>query len=109
MDIDSFSIPKSVLNDISKLKNTLSETERFVLLSGDSGSGRTSLCEHVVNDLDGKFTTVFIPCQGQMSLTQLRQLFLQQISPDGNYDTESPPLLRIYLTFLKRILVKTVF
>ncbi|MBR1611933.1 MAG: AAA family ATPase [Succinivibrio sp.] len=90
MDIDSFSIPKSVLNDISKLKNTLSETERFVLLSGDSGSGRTSLCEHVVNDLDGKFTTVFIPCQGQMSLTQLRQLFLQQISPDGNYDTESP-------------------
>ena len=41
MDIDSFSIPKSVLNDISKLKNTLSETERFVLLSGDSGSGRT--------------------------------------------------------------------
>ena len=90
MDIDSFSIPKSVLNDISKLKNTLSETERFVLLSGDSGSGRTSLCEHVVNDLDGKFTTVFIPCQGQMSLTQLRQLFLQQISPDGKYDTESP-------------------
>lgn len=90
MDIDSFSIPKSVLNDISKLKNTLSETERFVLLSGDSGSGRTSLCEHVVNDLDGKFTTVFIPCQGQMSLTQLRRLFLQQISPDGKYDTESP-------------------
>ena len=90
MDIDSFSIPKSLLNDISKLKNTLSETERFVLLSGDSGSGRTSLCEHVVNDLDGKFTTVFIPCQGQMSLTQLRQLFLQQISPDGKYDTESP-------------------
>ena len=90
MDIDSFSIPKSLLNDISKLKNTLSETERFVLLSGDSGSGRTSLCEHVVNDLDGKFTTVFIPCQGQMSLTQLRQLFLQQISPDGKYDTERP-------------------
>ncbi len=86
MEHQGFSIPNSQLQCVKDIHNEFIYGENFVLLSGNSGSGRTSLCEQVVSTLDNKFVTVFIPCQDQMSLEQLRQLFLQQVAPNDKWD-----------------------
>ena len=95
MSHQNFSLPSSMYDTIRNLEKELSSGENFVFLTGSAGSGRTSLCEHVVNLLDGNFTTVFIPCTKEMSLERLRQLFLQQLSPTEKWSDTEP----LYETF----------
>lgn len=64
----------------------LGKADVFVLLSGDSGSGRTAVCERVINFFDGKMRTVFLPCQEDMSVQNLREFFLQQLLPGEKWD-----------------------
>lgn len=58
----------------------------FVFLSGQSGSGRTSILEQILSRLEGRFLTVFIPCSSEMLPDQLRELFLQQLFPTQEFD-----------------------
>lgn len=97
MHHQGFSVPKSLLDCAQAIHDKFLYGENFVMLSGDSGSGRTSLCEQVVNELESKFLAVFIPCQDEMSQEQLRQLFLQQIAPNEKWDDTEP----LYQSFAK--------
>lgn len=90
MSHQNISIANSILDCAKKLQSEFSYGENFVFLTGVTGSGRTNMCEHVVNALESKFTTIFIPCQNQMSIEQLRQLFLQQIAPTEKWDETKP-------------------
>ncbi len=90
MSHQNISIANSMLDCAKKLQSEFSYGENFVFLTGVTGSGRTNMCEHVVNALESKFTTIFIPCQNQMSIEQLRQLFLQQIAPTEKWDETKP-------------------
>ena len=85
-DVSSLKIFSSQQGVCSSLVDTVLRNESFVLLTGDSGSGRTTMCEQVVDATDGKCFAVFIPCQHDMSLNMLRQLFLQQLLPNVSWD-----------------------
>ncbi len=85
-----YSFPKSFVKCAKALCEQISYGDKWIFLSGDSGSGRTSICEHVVNTLEGKFNTIFIPCKDDLSLVALRKLFLQQIAPNLSWDEHKP-------------------
>ncbi|MCI5577653.1 MAG: SPOR domain-containing protein [Succinivibrio sp.] len=85
-----YSFPKSFVKCAKSLCEQFSYGDKWIFLSGDSGSGRTSICEHVVNTLEGKFNTIFIPCKDDLSLVALRKLFLQQIAPNLSWDEHKP-------------------
>lgn len=78
--------PKSLSDFCLHLGNELRRGDHFIFISGDGGSGRTFVCEHVVNSLDGERHTVFIPCQADLTLQKLRELFLQQLLPGHKWD-----------------------
>lgn len=73
---------------LEALIQKISEPGAFVLLSGDSGSGRTTLCEQAVNALEGKFQTIFLPCTRDQDPSRLRELFLQQLLPGRGHDLD---------------------
>ena len=54
MHHQGFTVPKSLLDCAKAIHDKFLYGENFVMLSGDSGSGRTSLCEQVVNELESK-------------------------------------------------------
>ena len=81
-----FSVPKSLLDCAGKVGTLFSYGDNFVVLSGNQGSGRTTVLEHVINSLDNRFTTVFIPCSREMELEKLRTLFLQQLCSQDKWD-----------------------
>lgn len=97
MHHQSISVPRSLLDCAKSIHDRFMYGENFVMLSGDSGSGRTSLCEQVVNELESKLVPVFIPCQDEMTQEQLRQLFLQQMAPNEKWDDTEP----LYQSFEK--------
>ena len=75
-----YSFPKSFVKCAKSLCEQFSYGDKWIFLSGDSGSGRTSICEHVVNTLEGKFNTIFIPCKDDLSLVALRKLWRASLS-----------------------------
>ena len=79
-----------------------------MLLAGERGSGRTVLCEQVVNETDSKMRAVFIPCHKDMQLQRLRELFLQQLLPNMEFDTNlnlPDSLLKVHIPHNNKILV----
>lgn len=70
----------------SKVANALDAEGKFVLLSGDSGSGRTTECEQVSSMLEPRYQTIFLPCTRDQDPRQLRELFLQQLLPGSKWD-----------------------
>lgn len=88
MEIGSTKLLDSQQKFVTTIVNKILTSSAFVLLSGDSGSGRSTICEQVVNDTDGKAQTIFIPCHKDMSIIRLRELFLQQLVPNAKFDTK---------------------
>lgn len=62
--------------------------DAFILVSGESGSGRTAVCEQIASAFDTKLQSVFVSCQPDMSLQQARLLFLSQLSSDRQFDPD---------------------
>ncbi len=70
----------------SSIVQALDAEGKFVLLSGDSGSGRTTACEQVSSMLEPRYQTIFLPCTRDQDPRQLRELFLQQLLPGSKWD-----------------------
>ena len=70
----------------SSVASALDAEGKFVLLSGDSGSGRTTECEQVSSMLEPRYQTIFLPCTRDQDPRQLRELFLQQLLPGSKWD-----------------------
>lgn len=87
MEGESLALIESQKQFCSSLIDKVLTQECFILLSGDSGSGRTVVCEYVVNETDSKLRAVFIPCTQEMQLYQLRDMFLHQLLPNTKIDT----------------------
>lgn len=82
--------------------------ETFILLAGESGSGRTVVCEQIVNETDSKMRAVFIPCHKDMQLHRLRELFLQQLLPNTEFDPNlnlADSLLKLHIPHNDKVLV----
>ena len=62
--------------------------DAFILVSGESGSGRTAVCEQIASAFDTKLQSVFVSCKPDMSLQQARLLFLSQLSSDRQFDPD---------------------
>ncbi|MGN0901798.1 MAG: AAA family ATPase, partial [Succinivibrio sp.] len=90
MSYSTLPIADSFLKCAKKIEAEFAHADSLVLLNGDSLSGRTSLCEQLINALDGRYTTVFIPCKDDSSLETLRTLVLQQISQGKAFDSSKP-------------------
>lgn len=86
MDVESLASLESQTHFCQELKDMVLKQECFVLLAGESGSGRTVACEHVVNETDSKLRAVFIPCRQDMQLHKLREMFLNQLLPHTTVD-----------------------
>lgn len=108
MSHQGFFVPNSQITCSKSIEQELKNTDSFVILSGESGSGRTSLCEQVVSVLEKRYSTVFIPCQDEMTTDKLRQLFLQQVAPNDHWnDSESlsQSFMKLSIPVRQRILV----
>ena len=86
MDIEALASLESQKRFCNELVEMAVKEESFILLSGETGSGRTVVCEQLVNETDAKMRAVFIPCHKDMQIQRLRELFLQQLIPSGKYD-----------------------
>lgn len=108
MEIGSTKLLDSQQKFVTTIVNKILSSSAFVLLSGDSGSGRSTICEQVVNDTDGKAQTIFIPCHKDMSIIRLRELFLQQLVPNAKFDTKinmADVLAKSNIPYKQKILV----
>ena len=74
MDVEALASLASQKRCCDELLQQVFAKEAFILLSGERGSGRTAVCEQVVNAADNKLPAVFIPCQKDMQLKRLREL-----------------------------------
>ena len=70
------------------LEARLVARDAFILVSGESGSGRTAVCEQIASAFDTKLQSVFVSCKPDMSLQQARLLFLSQLSSDRQFDPD---------------------
>lgn len=86
MDVEALASLDSQKRCCDELLQQVFAKDAFILLSGERGSGRTAVCEQVVNATDNKLPAVFIPCQKDMQLKRLRELFLQQLLPNTPFD-----------------------
>lgn len=108
MDIGSLKFFKSQSDFISSLVKDVLNKESFIILSGDSKSGRSVICEQVVNASDGKAQTVFIPCHKDMSISRLRELLLQQLIPNTKFDIKinlADILAKAHIPYKQKILI----
>lgn len=108
MDIEALASLESQKRFCRELVNNVVANESFILLSGDSGSGRTVVCEQIVNETDSRMRAVFIPCHKDMALQRLRELFLQQMLPSGQFDTDinlADALQKAHIPYNHKILV----
>ncbi len=65
----------------ANLVKAIQQGEPFILLSGESGSGRTAVLESLVNATERNMRAVYVPCRADMSLQRLRETFLRQLLP----------------------------
>ncbi len=79
-------VPNTRLKITEDLIARFKDPGRFVIFSGDSGSGRTGVLEAVISELDARYQVLFVPCTGDESLQDLRKLFLMQLLPDSKWD-----------------------
>lgn len=108
MDVEALASLDSQVRFCQDLVEKVTTQECFILLSGESGSGRTVACEHVVNETDSKMRAVFIPCNQDMQLQRLRELFLQQLLPNTEFDIRlnlADALAHIQIPHNQKILV----
>lgn len=108
MDIEALASLESQKRFCHELVQNVVDHESFILLSGDTGSGRTVVCEQIVNETDSKMRAVFIPCHHDMQLQRLRELFLQQLLPNSEFDTDlnlPDALLKAHIPYNHKILV----
>lgn len=81
MNSAAFLVIPSQQQICSKLADLVSTSEPFILLTGDSGSGRTVVLEQLVSAVERKIRAVYVPCRADMSLARLRETLLKQLLP----------------------------
>lgn len=73
---------------VERVRYQLSVGTAFVFVTGQTGSGKTVLCEKLSSVIDEEFLTAFVPCTPKMSLVNLREVLLQQLSPQTIFNQE---------------------
>lgn len=81
MNTAAFSVIPSQQQICARLADLVSKSEPFILLTGDSGSGRTVVLEQLVSAVERKIRAVYVPCRSDMSLARLRETLLKQLLP----------------------------
>ena len=86
----------------------LSGIEPVVLLCGETGSGRSTICHLTAEIADDKMQVIFLPCNSSLSKENLRELLLQQLFPEENVACNYPlteTLLKVDVTNLKALII----
>ena len=86
----------------------LSGIEPVVLLCGETGSGRSTVCHLAAEIADDKMQVIFLPCNSSLSKENLRELLLQQLFPEENVACNYPlteTLLKVDVTNLKALII----
>ena len=68
----------------------LSGLSPFILLCGEQGSGKTTICQLIADKVDERMQVIFLPCQSSLTLENLRELLLQQLLPEAPFDCTKP-------------------
>lgn len=91
-----------------KIIRKLSGIDPVVLLCGDEGSGRSTVCHLVAEKTDDKMQVIFLPCNSSLSKENLRELLLQQLFPEEKLPCDYPlteTLLKINTVNLKALII----
>jgi septal ring-binding cell division protein DamX len=67
---------------IERVKYQLTVGNPFVVVTGERGSGKTVLLEKISSLIDEKFLCAFIPCSSKLEVSALREILMQQLSPN---------------------------
>jgi septal ring-binding cell division protein DamX len=73
---------------VERVRYQLAVGTPFLFLTGDSGSGKTVLCEKICSAVENDYLCAFVPCSEVPSLLKLRELLLQQLSPTTVFNAE---------------------
>ena len=76
---------KSQIDFAKKIAKNLSSNEAFILVTGDSGSGRSVVLEKIVS-LCNNCRIVFVPCKKEMDIKALREIVLTQLFGFTKFD-----------------------
>lgn len=75
---------------VSRISHLIGFSSSFIFLSGTEGSGRSSVCQQLMNDLDANLTVGYVELQPDMELARVRERIVLQLMPNAVFDANEP-------------------
>jgi DamX protein len=75
---------------VSRISQLIGFSPSFIFLSGVSGSGRTFICQQLLNTLDASLAVGYIQLQPEMELSRVREQIVLQLMPNAVFDANAP-------------------
>lgn len=71
---------------VSRIRHLIGLSPSFIVLSGANGSGRSVVCQQLINQLDADISVSYVELQPEMSLSQVREAVVLQLVPNAVFD-----------------------
>ena len=75
---------------VSRVKQLIGFSSSFIFLSGANGSGRSSICQQLLNELDANLTVGYVELHPAMELSHVRENIVLQLRPSAVFDATEP-------------------
>nr|WP_321268949.1 AAA family ATPase [uncultured Tolumonas sp.] len=75
---------------VSRVKQLIGFSSSFIFLSGAKGSGRSSICQQLLNELDANLTVGYVELHPAMELSHVRENIVLQLRPSAVFDATEP-------------------
>lgn len=75
---------------VSRISHLIGFSSSFIFLSGTEGSGRSSVCQQLMNDLDANLTVGYVELHPDMELARVRERIVLQLMPNAVFDANEP-------------------
>lgn len=75
---------------VSRISHLIGFSSSFIFLSGTEGSGRSSVCQQLMNDLDANLAVGYVELHPDMELARVRERIVLQLIPNAVFDANEP-------------------
>ena len=75
---------------VSRISHLIGFSSSFIFLSGTEGSGRSSVCQQLMNDLDANLAVGYVELHPDMELARVRERIVLQLMSNAVFDANEP-------------------
>ena len=75
---------------VSRISHLIGFSSSFIFLSGTEGSGRSSVCQQLMNDLDANLAVGYVELHPDMEVARVRERIVLQLMPNAVFDANEP-------------------